>query len=150
MITALSLLLFTMSGCFDYEDVEFKGVENITVVERTEDEIKLKVDVKVDNPNKFNIKVKSSTLDIYINDKYVGKTDLVEKIVVKKKAEEVYGVVLKASARDLLKAAIGSLGGLLKGDVKVRLTGDVKGSVYGMVKKVPVDFEEKINLKDFL
>lgn len=139
-----------MSGCFDYEDVEFKGVENVTVVERTDEEIKLRVDVKVDNPNKFNIKVKSSTLDIYINDKYVGKTDLVEKIVIKKKAEDVYGVVLKASTRDLMKAAMGSLGGLLKGDVKIRLKGDVKGSVYGVSRKVPVDFEEKINLKDFL
>lgn len=146
----LLVMMLSLQACFDYEEVHFRGVQDVSVLERTEDLIKLKVDVKVDNPNKFNIKVKKSTMSIYINDKYVGKTTLSDKIIIKKNTEDVYGVVLDASARDLLKAAMGSLGGLMKGDVKIRLTGDVKGSVYGVTKKVPVDVEENINLKDFL
>lgn len=147
------LLLGTMisfQGCFDYEDIEFKGVQNVSVLERTDKVVKLQLDVKVDNPNKFNIKVKKSTMDIYINDKYVGKTTLDDKIVLKKKTEDVYAVVLNADPKDLLKAAMGSLGGLLKGTVTVRLEGDVKGSVYGISKKVPVEVEEKIDLKDLM
>jgi LEA14-like dessication related protein len=143
-------MMISLQGCFDYEEVEFRGVQNVSVVERTDNVVKLQIDVRVDNPNKFNIKVKKSTLDIYINDKYVGKTHLDEKIVLKKKTDDVYGVVLRANPKDILKAAMGSLGGLLKGSVTVQLKGDVKGSVYGISKKVEVDVKEEINLKDLM
>ena len=143
-------MMVSLQGCFDYEEVDFKGVQNVSVLERTDDVVKLQLDVKVDNPNKFNIKVKKSTMNIYINEKFVGKTTLDEKVVIKKKTEDVYGVVLNADPKDLLKAAMGSLGGLLKGNVTVRLKGDVKGSVYGISKKVPIDVEETIDLKDIM
>lgn len=143
-------LMISLQGCFDYEDVEFKGVQNVSVLKRTDEVVKLQIDVKVDNPNNFKIKVKKSTMDIYINEKYVGKTSLDAKVVINKESEEVYPIVLNADPKDLLKAAMGSLGGLLKGSVKVRIKGDVKGSVYGISRKVPVDFEEEINLKDLI
>lgn len=143
-------MMVSLQGCFDYEEVEFKGVQNVSVLERTDNVLKLQIDVKVDNPNTFNIKVRKSTMDIYINDKYVGKTHLDDKIVLKKKTEDVYAVVLRADPKDVIKAAMGSLGGLLKGNVTVRLKGDVKGSVYGVSKKVPVDVKEEINLRDLM
>ncbi len=146
----LAVSLVFLQGCFEYEDVEFKGVKNVSLVERTEKILKIQVDVLVDNPNKFNIKVKKSTLDIYLNDKYVGKTTLDDKIVLKKKSEEIYAVVLNADAKSILKAAMGSLGGFLKGTVDIRIKGKVKGSVYGISKSVDVDMTEQVNLKEFL
>ncbi|CAG5077673.1 NDR1/HIN1-like protein [Parvicella tangerina] len=143
-------MVVSLQSCFDYEEVLFRGVQNVSVLERTDNVVKLQIDVKVDNPNKFNIKVKKSTMDIYINEQYVGKTHLDDKIILKKRTEDVYGVVLRANPKDILKAAMGSLGGLLKGNVTVRLKGDVKGSVYGISKKVPVDVEEKIDLKSLM
>lgn len=142
--------LFFLQGCFDYEEVEFKGVKDVSLLDRTEDKLRIQVDVLVDNPNNFNIKVKKSTLDIYLNGKYVGKTTLDSKIVVKKNTEDVYPVVLNANTKEVMKAAMGSLGGLLKGKVTIGLKGKVKGSVYGISKSVDVDMEEEINLKDFL
>lgn len=149
-ILLLAMPLIFLQGCFDYEDVEFKGVKNVSLIDRTENNLKLQVDVLVDNPNKFNIKVKKSTLDIYLNDKYVGKTTLDDKIVLKKRTEAVYGVVLNADTKSIMKAAMGSLGGILKGSVDIRLKGKVKGSVYGISKSVEVDMTEKVNLKEFL
>jgi hypothetical protein len=49
-----------------------------------------------------------------------------------------------------MKAAMGSLGGFLKGKVDIRLKGKVKGSVYGISKSVDIDMIEQINLKEFL
>lgn len=143
-------VMLSLQSCFDYEEVQFRGVQNVSVLERGDNVIKLQIDVRVDNPNTFKIKVKKSTLDIYINGKYVGKTQLDEKIVLQKETEDVYPVVIKMNTKDLLKAAVGSLGGLLKGEATVRLTGDVKGSVYGISRKVEVDVEEKVNLKDLM
>ncbi len=143
-------MMISLQGCFDYEEILFKGVQNVSVIERNDKEVKIQIDVKVDNPNKFNVKVKKSIMSIYVNEKFVGKTELDEKIVLKKRTEDVYAVVLKADPKELVKAAIGSLGGLLKGNVTVRLKGDVKGSAYGVAKKVPVDIEQVIDLKDIM
>ena len=142
-------LLF-LQGCFDYEEVEFKGVKGVSLLDRTEDKLRIQVDVLVNNPNKFNIKVKKSILDIYLNGKYVGKTTLDNKVVVKKNSEGVYPVILKANTKEVMKAAMGSIGGLLKGKVTIGLKGKMKGSVYGISKSVEIDIEEQINIKDFL
>lgn len=149
-ILLLAMPLIFLQGCFDYEEIEFKGVKNVSLLDRTDKVLKLQVDVLVNNPNKFNIKVKKSSLDIYMNDKYVGKTTLDSKIVLKKNSEAIYGVVLNADAKSVMKAAMGSLGGFLKGSVDIRLKGRVKGSVYGISKSVDVDMTEKVNLKEFL
>lgn len=149
-ILLLAIPLVLLQGCFEYEDVDFKGVKNVSLVERTDKNLKIQVDVLVNNPNTFNIKVKKSTLDIYLNDKYVGKTTLDDKIVLKKQTEDVYAVVLNTDAKSILKAAMGSIGGLLKGTANIRLKGKVKGSVYGISKSVEVDMTEQVNLKDFL
>lgn len=144
-------MMFSLQGCFDYEDIDFKGIKNVSVIERTDDVVKLQIDVLLNNPNNYNIKVKKSTMDIYINNKYVGKTHLDDKIILKKKTEEIYGVVLRVNPKDILKAAMGSLGGIMQGKhVAVRLKGDVKGSVYGISRTVKVDVEEQVNLKGLL
>lgn len=142
--------LIFLQGCFDYEDIDFKGVQNISLVEKTEKDLKIKVTVLINNPNKFNIKVKKSTLDLYVNGQLVDKAILEEKVVLKKETEAAYDVFVSANARNIIKAAMGSLGGMLKGNVTIGLKGKVKGSVYGITKSVPVDMEEKVNLKDFL
>lgn len=149
-IVLLALPIIFLQGCFDYEDVDFKGVKNVSIVDKTDSKIKLQIDVLVDNPNKFNIKVKKSTLDIYINDKYVGKTTLEDKIILKKNTEDIYGVILSTDTKGIMKAVMGSLGGLLKGSADIRLKGKVKGSVYGISKSVDVDMTESVNLKDLM
>ena len=112
--------------------------------------MKLEIAVLIDNSNTYNIKVKKSSLDIYLNGKYAGKTTLDEKVVIKKKSENVYYVVVNVSTKDLMKAAMGNIGGLLKGTAKVQLKGKVKGAVYGISKSVDVDMEQEVNLKDFM
>mgnify|MGYP005999535615 CR=1 FL=1 len=148
-VQKLSILLFcslVLSSCFEYEDVNFKGMQGFNIEERTDDHILLRIDLKVDNPNKYNIKIKKSALDIYLNGKFVGKTKMKKKIVLKKKTEDVYPVYLKTSGQDILKGAMTSLGSLLGGKINIGLKGDVKASVYGVGKKFPIDEEESVSL----
>ncbi len=149
-ILLLLLVTITLNSCLEYEDVDFKGVQKFGLENRTAEQILIRLDIKVDNPNTYNITIKPSTLDIYINGKYAGKTKMKEKIVLKKKTTGVYPLYLQAKTKDIMGALTGSLGAMLSGRVKVRIKGKVKAKAYGIGKKFDLDEEQTVSLKGLM
>ena len=145
LITLFSI--FFLTSCFDYEDVEFKGVQNFGLENRSEGNITVRIDLKVNNPNNYNIKIKRSSLDIFVNGARVGKTKMKNNIVLKKNHQDVYPLYLTLSEKELKGSALSSIGSFLKGSMKLRLKGDIKTKVYGVGKKFRIDIEEPINLR---
>lgn len=145
IITLISFVFLT--SCFDYEDVEFKGVQNVGIEGRSEGNITLRIDMKVNNPNNYNIKIKKSALDVYVNGSKVGRTKMKNNIVLKKNYQEVYPLYLSLSEKELKSSALSTIGSFLKGSMKVRIKGDIKAKVYGVGKKFPIDIEEPVNFR---
>tara|TARA_R110000737_G_scaffold50259_1_gene71214 strand:- start:1365 stop:1763 length:399 start_codon:yes stop_codon:yes gene_type:complete len=101
------------------------------------------VDVELENENFFGIKIKPSTLDVYVEDEYVGKAILKEKVKIIRKSTQTYNAKIKLVGEDgILRKAIKYA---LKKDLKIRITGFVKGSVYGIPKKVQIDETKTID-----
>ena len=144
LITLFSVVFLT--SCFDYEDVDFKGVQNIGLEDRSGGIITLRMDIKVNNPNSYNIKIKKSSLDVFVNGSKVGKTKMKNNIVLKKNHQDIYPMYLTLSEKELKSSALSSIGSLLTGKMKVRIKGEIKAKVYGIGKKVPIDLEESVNL----
>ena len=145
IITLISFVFLT--ACFDYEDVEFRGVQNVGLEGRSEGNITLRIDMKVNNPNNYNIKIKKSALDVYVNGSKVGRTKMKNNIVLKKNYQEVYPLYLSLSEKELKSSALSTIGSFLKGSMKVRIKGDIKAKVYGVGKKFPIDIEEPVNFR---
>ena len=145
LITLFSIVFLT--SCFDYEDVEFKGVQNIDLEGRAGGNITVRIDMKVNNPNNYNIKIKKSSLDVFINGSKVGKTKIKNDIVLKKNRQDVYSMYLTLGEKELKGSALSSIGSLLTGSMKVRIKGDIKAKVYGVGKKFPIDVEEPVSLR---
>jgi|SaaInlStandDraft_5_1057022.scaffolds.fasta_scaffold13066_3 LEA14-like dessication related protein len=144
IITLFSIVFLT--SCFDYEDVEFKGVQNIGLEGRSGGNITVRIDMKVKNPNNYNIKIKKSSLDVFVNGSKIGKTKIKNNIVLKKNHQEVYPLFLTLSEKELKGSALSSIGSLLRGSMKVRIKGNIKAKVYGFGKKFPIDVEQPVNL----
>ena len=138
--------VFFLTSCFDYEDVEFKGVQNIGLHDRSGGTITVRIDMKVNNPNSYNIKINKSSLDVFVNGSKVGKTKMKNNIVLKKNHQDVYSLYLTLSEKELKRSALSSIGSLLTGRMKVRIKGEIKAKVYGIGKKFPIDVEEPVNL----
>lgn len=145
IITLISFVFLT--SCFDYEDVEFRGVQNVGLEGRSEGNITLRIDMKVNNPNNYNIKIKKSALDVYVNGSKVGRTKMKNNITLKKNYQEVYPLYLSLSEKELKSSALSTIGSFLKGSMKVRIKGDIKAKVYGVGKKFPIDIEEPVNFR---
>jgi len=144
IITLFSIVFLT--SCFDYEDVEFKGVQNIGLEGRSGGNITVRIDMKVNNPNNYNIKIKKSSLDVFVNGSKIGKTKIKNDITLKKNRQDVYSLYLALNEKELKGSVLSSIGSLLRGSMKVRIKGNIKAKVYGFGKKFPIDVEEPVNL----
>ncbi len=129
-------VLILISSCTFYEP-EYRGGESVQMGELKGRELTLSVAVDIFNENKFGITVKPSTLDVYIEDSYIGKVHLDEKFKMKRKS------VTRITAPLTITLENGILFKLMRyanqPEIKVRLKGDVKAKALLITKKLPVD-----------
>jgi LEA14-like dessication related protein len=96
--------------------------------------------VKLYNPNTYPLKLKSASIDVYINDDYLGHTSVDTLIVLPGRDTTFVPLRLNASAKDLLS---NTLKVFLNPDVKVRIKGSAKAGRGNVFINVPIDYEGK-------
>jgi LEA14-like dessication related protein len=122
--------------------VELRKVE-LKKVEKTE--MYLDVTAVLDNPNSFKINVTGTDLDLYLEERYMGKATLENNVTLKAKSKEAYDLEIKAKGDNLNAELLPiMLTAALTGKVTVRLTGEVKGKVFLFSRAVKVDIKEDV------
>jgi LEA14-like dessication related protein len=126
---------FTLGSC-SIEDPEIAGFENVKILKADGDIIEASIDVTIENPNFFGMKVKKSSFHIRANDLEIGDVELSKKFKVKRKSTKVYTLPLHIS---LAKGALFKIMKLTGAkEITLNLEGNVKGSVYGISKTVAI------------
>jgi len=69
------LVLATMTSC-ELQEVDLVELKKVEVERIENEEMFMDVTAVLDNPNSFNIKVKDSDFDLYMENKYIGKANL--------------------------------------------------------------------------
>ncbi len=145
LILILTPLILT--GCFSYKDLNFDGVENFKMGKIEEGSIDFGFDVKLENPNNYNIKIKPTDLQVFLGENELGMARLDKKLVIKKNSKASYPVVINAKLLQAAGAGFSSVMELAtKKSADVRIVGPVKGSVYGITRKMEVDETRSIDL----
>lgn len=149
------LLLFfvsiSLTGCFDYDDVVYQGIENIKMGKPNEGKMTINFNIKLDNPNKYRLKIKPSDLTVFLGGKELGEIHLTETLVIDKRSMKSYPMSIDAKIKDLAKSGLGGLIELAtKQTVTLRFKGFVRGSVYGITQKRYVDQTKEIETGQFL
>lgn len=142
ILTAFVLL----TGCATFQEPEFRGSEGVKMDKMDGKEITLSANVKVYNPNWYALKIKPSTVDVYLEDKLMGTIELTKKVKMKGKQETSLSLPLLATLVD--GAMFTALRYATKDQVKVRIKGKVKGGVFFVSKKMDVDETKTISGKD--
>jgi LEA14-like dessication related protein len=148
MIRVRLILLFaisiSLSSCGIYKDVEFVGVDDVSVKEFSATAIIVEVKAVINNPNGFDITIYDSDLDFIVNGTKLGKAKIDETIVLIKKAQNTYTFIVKADTEGL-SSKMGLLFPILMtGKAKVKVKGDIFAKALGMKKKAPIEFAEEI------
>lgn len=128
----------------NYEQVKLKDIPDIRVQRLDAQGIAVRVEAAVDNPNNYRIQVLDPDVDLYVNDKFIGKGVLDSALVLEKKSTRVYSIPLHADLEGgslLMLLLSGALNG---GNVKLAAKGTVVGKVGLLRKRFPFEFEETI------
>ncbi len=135
-----------LTGCATFQEPEFRGSEGVKMEKMDGQEISLSAGIKVYNPNWYALKIKPSTVEVYLEDQLMGTVKLNKKVKMKAKQESSLSLSLLATLED--GAMFTALRYAKKDQVKVRIKGKVKGGIFFLSKKVEVDETKTISGKD--
>ena len=146
------LIIFTLSSCSLYEDVEFLGVQNFSFEQMEGSQIKASITFKINNPNFYSIKLKQSDFEIFLDNDKLGSARMLEdlKIIKKKEGEYTLNLALqeselKSSIIPLLKKAFS------KKTITFRVKGKVKARVFGIIsKKFDINESEEVSIQELI
>ena len=135
-----------------YKKLQVVDVRYVHVDEFSTANVQITVSLIVKNPNSFNIDIKKSDLDLYVNGDKVATAALKYRIHLPENTVMAHDLVIDSSLRDVGGGVLSSVVSVIsRGVVKIGIKGYVMASAYLMTDKVPVDIEEnvKVNVGDF-
>lgn len=144
LIVLTVVLISILTSCFEVP--KFKGISNFKLDELNADKVHFNLDANVFNPNGYGIRIRKSTFDLYVGDKYVGKAKIKKSFKMKRKRESTCHVPVE------LKLEKGMLMQLMalatKRSLEVNVKGILKASVMGIPRREKIDERKTINPKD--
>jgi LEA14-like dessication related protein len=147
LVFSLSVML---SACSYYNDVQVLKVMNIEIVEFSTDIINATVEIEINNPNWYDIKLMDSDLDLFVNGKSMGTVHLAEKVVIPKKSITIQKVEVISDIKDAQANFLQSVMSLLfKKTALLEIKGEVKAKGLMVSKKIPVEIKEEMDIRDF-
>jgi len=135
------------SSC-DVQEVDLVRVDKIELTNMKNNVLSFDVSATLDNPNAFSIKMIDSDLDLFLEDNLMGKAHLVNPINIKKNSNETYTFQVETDVLDQGKLLPLLIKTALTGKIKVGVKGDVKGKVYFISRKVKVEMEDVVSVRD--
>ncbi len=147
-ILVLIVISFTLTSCFKYEDVVMKEVTNVSVNSFSANNIEIKVDMRIINPNNYKISIVDSDLELFVKNKKVGTSKIKDKIELPKNSDQTHQIVVVTNVGDMIGSAIPViLSVLFDESVDLQVKGEIKARAKSLSKSFPVDFKERVRLK---
>ncbi len=138
-VSCAVLLLTSCKAYKDLQDPEFRDVQNVRLEEVGLLESRAGADLIYFNPNNFSATLSSARGDVYIDDKFIGRFELAEKVKVKKRKEFIIPAILKL---DNISTLMNQNDIYKRKEVKIRIEGMARLTKSGFAKEIPVKYEK--------
>ena len=92
------------------------------------------------NPNNFSLQLKTTDLDIFLDNNYLGHTTQEQQLTIPSRAEFSIPIIMEVDMKHLIKNGIITL---VKNEVSVKVTGSVRVGMANIFRNFPVNYEGK-------
>ncbi len=133
-----SAILYLLSGCAKPLAPKYIGYEKFRFEKMGFRNNILAADIKLFNPNRYPLQLKSASVDVYMNNSFLGHSSLDSLIILPAKDTAYVPLRLEAAAKDILSNSVKLL---LNPDVKIKLTGSAKAGRGGFFINIPIEYE---------
>ncbi len=138
LASVATVIMFLISSCSKPVSPKYLGYQNLRMEKMGFTNNVIAIDVKLFNPNRYPLQLKSASLDMYINNAFLGHSALDSLIVLPAQDTSYIPLRLEASAKDILSNTAKIL---LNPNVKVKINGSAKAGRGGFFINVPIDYE---------
>jgi LEA14-like dessication related protein len=146
-ILAIILTLLLVS-CHQFKPLEYRKLTDFKFVMFKLNKIEFKTNLIMHNPNKIGIDLIDSDMDIYINDRLLGKTKQIESIRINRLSDFTLPLDVDVATGSInLSFLKGMWESMQKGKVKVTIKGKCKFNKMAIPFNFPVDYSENVDLK---
>ena len=137
--------LLILSACSIYKEPEFKELSGYKLTKIEGNEIRFNVEGLVSNPNWYALKMKKSSLDIFIENKKFGVLELEEKLKIKSKRDNNISVPITLIMEP--GSMVKMMGWALRDSLSMEIKGPLKAGVFFINHKFPVQFTKNFSSK---
>ena len=138
LLTVIISYLFFMSSCRTPKDLEYREFKNLAVEKVGFGASTLKVDLVYYNPNNFGLQLKTTDLDIYVDNNFLGHSSQDYQISIPKRGEFTLPVQVEVDMKNVMKNVLATF---LGKEVLIRVEGKVKIGKANVYKSFPVKYE---------
>ena len=126
-------------GCSGFEEIQLLNVKDVTYQEFKGNVLRLSITATVNNPNRFNVKIKTADMYLRLNDRVIGTVTQIEQITLAGRTQKDYKIHVAIELKDLL-TNLTNLFRLLMNDQKnLNLSGTVHVKSFMYSKTFQVD-----------
>jgi LEA14-like dessication related protein len=140
----IGLVFITSCKSENVKDPEFRDISNVRLVELGILQSTAGVDLIYYNPNNFGVQLSEARGDVYVDNAYLGRFGLEEKVQVGKRSEFVVPALIKL---DMIGAVKNQRELLKKKEVLVRIDGIARVKKAGFSRDVPIKYEAMQNIE---
>jgi LEA14-like dessication related protein len=150
VVGALVLIVLCAQSCGIYNNVEVLDVQDVRVIEFSDAAIVAEVDLLIENPNWYKVKLIRSEINMKINGADIGRMKLGKKLTIPKKSKAIQTMTIAADYEELQASFLKNFLTLLfNPKVNLQAEGYMKGRALFIGKKIPVMIEEDLDARDF-
>ena len=140
------VLLFSSCASSNVQQPEYRDIRNIRLVDVGVLQSTAGIDLIYYNPNNFGLTLSEARGDVYVDNEYLGRFSLEEKVQVGKRSEFVVPALVKL---DMIGAIKNHRDLYKKKEALIRIDGIARVKKSGVSKDVPIKYESLQNLEKF-
>lgn len=146
IISTLSLALIFLSSCSssNIKQPEYRAIREVKLVDVGLLSSTAGVDLVYFNPNSFGLTLDNASGDVYLDNHFLGRFELGDKVAIKKNAEFVVPALIKI---DMIGALKNQREIFSKKEALLRLDGFATVKKAGFSKQVPIKYEQMQNIE---
>ena len=143
---ALGIVLLTSCGTANIKEPEYRDIREIKLIEMGLLQSTAGIDLVYYNPNNFGVQLSEARGDVYVDNAYLGRFNLGEKVQVKKRSEFIVPALIKL---DMIGAIKNQQDIFKKKEVLIRIEGMARVKKAGISREVPIRYEGMQNIERF-
>lgn len=140
IVIILILLTVLHASCSTPKELEYRDFKNFSIDKMGFSATTLRMDLVYYNPNNFGLQLKSTDLDVFLDNNYLGHTVQEQFVSIPSREEFTVPVRMEVDMKNLLKNGLATL---LSSEVTIRVSGAVKVGKGKIFKSFPVNYEGK-------